>query len=156
MKKLKVRYKEFILVKNIMENIEIQELLQKHCKEIINSFISKDIDFSIIANISNSSFHPKLPSDLQDNLSKFSIFSLAGYTFKSAHLKDESLCFEAGFGKDNFGSLVKIPLNSIFQIIKDDNIIFINTSATFDNIVKNPKNNSINLFKSNPNNKKFT
>lgn len=142
--------------KNIIENIEIQELLEKHCKETIEFFISKDIEFNLIANISNTIFHPDLPSNLKDNLSKFSLFSLAGYTFKSAHIKDGFFYFEAGFGKDNFGSLVKIPFNSIFQIIKDDNIIFINTSATFDNIVKNPKNNSMNVFKSNPNNKKFT
>lgn len=142
--------------KNIIENIEIQELLEKHCKETIEFFISKDIEFNLIANISNTIFHPDLPSNLKDNLSKFSLFSLAGYTFKSAHIKDDFFYFEAGFGKDNFGSLVKIPFNSIFQIIKDDNIIFINTSATFDNIVKNPKNNSMNVFKSNPNNKKFT
>ena len=142
--------------KNIMENIEVQELLENHCKEIIDFFIKKDIEFSLIANISNTIFQPDLPSSLKDNLNKFSLFSLAGYTFKSAYLNDSFLFFEAGFGKDNFGSLVKIPLNSIFQIIKDDNIIFINTGATFDNIIKNPKNNSMNIFKNNPNNKKFT
>ena len=63
--------------------------------------------------------------------------------------------FEAGFGKDNFGSLVQIPFSSIFQIIKNDNIVFINISATLENINQNPKNNSMNIFKNNPNNSKF-
>jgi hypothetical protein len=143
------------LTQNITENIEFQELIQNHCKEQIDFFISKGIDFSVIANISNITFNPDLPNDLKDNLSKFSLFTLAGYTFQSAHIKDESLYFEAGFGKDNFGSLVEIPFNSIFQIIKNDNIVFINISATLENSNKNPKNKSMNAFKNNPKNSKF-
>ena len=56
---------------------------------------------------------------------------------------------------DNFGSLVQIPFSSIFQIIKNDNIVFINISATLENINQNPKNKSMNIFKNNPNNSKF-
>lgn len=144
------------MTQNITENVEFQELIQNHCKEQINFFISKGIDFSVVANISNITFEPDLPNDLKDNLSKFSLFSLAGYTFQSAYIKEESLCFEAGFGKDNFGSLVQIPFSSIFQIIKNDNIVFINISATLENIDKNPKNKSMNVFKKNPNNSRFS
>ena len=141
---------------NITENLEFQDLIQNHCKEQINFFISKGIDFSVVANISNITFEPDLPNDLKDNLSKFSLFTLAGYTFQSAYIKEESLFFEAGFGKDNFGSLVQIPFSSIFQIIKNDNIVFINISATLENIDKNPKNKSMNVFKKNPNNSRFS
>ncbi|MGJ0358351.1 hypothetical protein [Aliarcobacter cryaerophilus] len=144
------------MTQNITENVEFQELIQNHCKEQINFFISKGIDFSVVANISNITFEPDLPNDLKDNLSKFSLFTLAGYTFQSAYIKDESLYFEAGFGKDNFGSLVQIPFSSIFQIIKNDNIVFINISATLENIDKNPKNKSMNVFKKNPNNSRFS
>ena len=143
------------MTQNITENVEFQELIQNHCKEQINFFISKGIDFSVVANISNITFEPDLPNDLKDNLSKFSLFTLAGYTFQSAYIKEESLFFEAGFGKDNFGSLVQIPFSSIFQIIKNDNIVFINISATLESINQNPKNNSMNVFKKNPNNSKF-
>ena len=141
---------------NITENLEFQELIQNHCKEQLNFFISKGIDFSVVANISNITFEPDLPNNLKDNLSKFSLFTLAGYTFQSAYIKEESLFFEAGFGKDNFGSLVQIPFSSIFQIIKNDNIVFINISATLENIDKNPKNKSMNVFKKNPNNSRFS
>jgi len=144
------------LTQNITENVEFQELIQNHCKEQINFFISKGIDFSVVANISNITFEPDLPNVLKDNLSKFSLFTLAGYTFQSAYIKEESLFFEAGFGKDNFGSLVQIPFSSIFQIIKNDNIVFINISATLENIDKNPKNKSMNVFKKNPNNSRFS
>ena len=144
------------MTQNITENVEFQELIQNHCKEQINFFISKGIDFSVVANISNITFNPELPNSLKDNLSKFSLFTLAGYTFQSAYIKEESLFFEAGFGKDNFGSLVQIPFSSIFQIIKNDNIVFINISATLENIDKNPKNKSMNVFKKNPNNSRFS
>ena len=144
------------MTQNITENVEFQELIQNHCKEQINFFISKGIDFSVVANISNITFDPELPNSIKENLSKFSLFTLAGYTFQSAHIKEECLYFEAGFGKDNFGSLVQIPFSSIFQIIKNDNIVFINISATLENIDKNPKNKSMNVFKKNPNNSRFS
>ena len=144
------------MTQNITENVEFQELIQNHCKEQINFFISKGIDFSVVANISNITFEPDLPNDLKDNLSKFSLFTLAGYTFQSAYIKAESLFFEAGFGKDNFGSLVQILFSSVFQIIQYDNIVFINISATLENIDKNPKNKSMNVFKKNPNNSRFS
>ena len=144
------------MIQNITENVEFQELIQNHCKEQINFFISKGIDFSVVANISKITFNPELPNSIKENLSKFSLFTLAGYTFQSAYIKEESLFFEAGFGKDNFGSLVQIPFSSIFQIIKNDNIVFINISATLENIDKNPKNKSMNVFKKNPNNSRFS
>ena len=144
------------MTQNITENVEFQELIQNHCKEQINFFISKGIDFSVVANISNITFDPELPNSIKENLSKFSLFTLTGYTFQSAHIKEECLYFEAGFGKDNFGSLVQIPFSSIFQIIKNDNIVFINISATLENIDKNPKNKSMNVFKKNPNNSRFS
>ncbi|MEM5558548.1 hypothetical protein AAHK07_08495 [Aliarcobacter cryaerophilus] len=140
---------------NIIENLEFQELIQNHCKEQLDFFISKGIDFSVVANISNITFNPELPNSIKENLSKFSLFTLTGYTFQSAYIKEECLYFEAGFGKDNFGSLVQIPFSSIFQIIKNDNIVFINISATLESINQNPKNNSMNVFKKNPNNSKF-
>lgn len=140
---------------NIIENLEFQELIQNHCKEQLDFFISKGIDFSVVANISNITFNPELPNSIKENLSKFSLFTLTGYTFQSAYIKEECLYFEAGFGKDNFGSLVQIPFSSIFQIIKNDNIVFINISATLESINQNPKNNSMNVFKNNPNNSKF-
>lgn len=146
------------MIKNIIEDSQFQELFKKQCKELIEFIVSKDIEFDIVVNIKDISFQPDLPSSIKDRLNKFSLFSLAGYTFKTLHIKENNLYFEAGFGKDNFGSLVEIPFGSIFQIVKDDNIIYLNLSATLDN--KNPKENSskdksMNIFKNNPNNKRF-
>jgi hypothetical protein len=73
------------------------------------------------------------------------------------------LVFEAGFGADNFGSIVHVPLLSIVQIIIDEQPIFINlakykkqesTEATKE-IDEKGVENSMNIFLSNPDNAKF-
>lgn len=51
---------------NITENLEFQDLIQNHCKEQLNFFISKGIDFSIVANISNITFNPELPNSIKE------------------------------------------------------------------------------------------
>ena len=65
------------------------------------------------------------------------------------------MTFEAGFGNENFGSVVKIPLYAIFQIVIDESILYINSVATVEKFNKDLKKNSFNIFKNNPNNKKF-
>ena len=87
------------------------------------------------------------------------LFLLANYTFESIILHDEYIEFEAGFGKDNAGSIVTIPYVYIFQIIVDESVLSINPSATIinsknDNKISQ-KQKSINAFKLNPKNKKF-
>jgi hypothetical protein len=51
--------------------------------------------------------------------------------------------------------VVKIPLYAIFQIIIDESILYINSVATVEKFNSDLKKNSFNIFKSNPNNKKF-
>ena len=89
------------------------------------------------------------------------LFFLAGYTFETAHIQEDYLIFEAGFGAENFGSLVRVPLISIMQIIVDETPLMINL-ATHKLEVKpsessNPKGvkDSMASFLSNPENSKF-
>ncbi len=84
---------------NITENLEFQELIQNHCKEQLNFFISKGIDFSIVANISNITFNPELPNSIKENLSKFSLFTLTGYTFHQHTLKKSVYILKLDLGK---------------------------------------------------------
>ena len=62
---------------------------------------------------------------------------------------------DEGFGNENFGSIVKIPLHAVFQIIVNESILYINSVATVEKFNQNLKKNSFNVFKNNPNNKKF-
>ncbi|RBQ29078.1 hypothetical protein [Aliarcobacter vitoriensis] len=143
------------MLKNIIENDDFKNLSQRHIKDIIQYIIDTNTEFSVVANIESTSFNPDLPNDIKSNLNKFSLFTLAGYTFTTVRIEDDFLYFEAGFGKDNFGSVLKIPLYSILQIIIDENIIYINLTATVDKFNNNLEKNSFNVFKNNPKNKKF-
>ena len=65
------------------------------------------------------------------------------------------MTFEAGFGAENFATIVSVPYISIFQIVIDESIIFINTLATMDDLQEqnNFHDKSMNVFKNNPSNK---
>ncbi len=112
-------------------------------------------EFAVTANVKGVSFEPQLPSSILDKLSTFSLFVLSNYTYSTIELNDDYLMFEAGFGKENFGAMVKIPLLAIFQIIIGESILYINSIATSDNFVQKEElvKKSIDVFKNNPRNK---
>ncbi|MBL3520441.1 hypothetical protein ACNSOL_07730 [Aliarcobacter lanthieri] len=144
------------MLKTIIEDYNFKELAQNHIKDIIQHIVSKNIEFSLVINIESVIFEPDLPKGIKKKLNKFSLFTLAGYTFTTVRIDGDFLFFEAGFGEENFGSVLKIPLFSILQIIINDNIIYINLTATVEKFnQKDLKDNSFNVFKNNPNNKKF-
>jgi hypothetical protein len=71
------------------------------------------------------------------------------------------LVFEAGFGAENFGSVVTVPLLSILQVIVDETPLLINL-ASYKKETKVTKTadeggveNSMASFLSNPENSKF-
>ncbi|MEZ4694695.1 MAG: hypothetical protein R2837_12085 [Aliarcobacter sp.] len=143
------------MINNIIENEEYKELVEKQIKENINFLLKMNQEFSITANIEPITFNPELPSVIKNQLSKYSLFVLSNYTYTTIQIDDEYLSFEAGFGSENFGSVVKVPLHSIFQIVVGESIIYLNSVATVEKFNKNLKKNSFNVFKNNPNNKKF-
>ena len=143
------------MIRDIIENDNYKILVEKQIKENILFLLEKNQEFSITANIEPITFNPELPKVIKDQMHKFSLFILSNYTYTTIQIDDEFLSFEAGFGNENFGSVVKIPLHSIFQIIVDESILYINSVATVDKFNKDLKKNSFNVFKNNPNNKKF-
>ena len=143
------------MIKNIIENEDYKNLVEKQIKENILFLLDKKQEFSITANIEPITFTPELPKVIKDQMHKFSLFILSHYTYTTIQINDEYMTFEAGFGNENFGSVVKIPLYAIFQIIIDESILYINSVATVEKFNKDLKKNSFNIFKNNPNNKKF-
>jgi hypothetical protein len=143
------------MIRDIIENDNYRILVEKQIKENILFLLEKNQEFSITANIEPITFNPELPKVIKEQMHKFSLFILSNYTYTTVQVDDEFLSFEAGFGNENFGSVVKIPLHSIFQIIVDESILYINSVATVDKFNKDLKKNSFNVFKNNPNNKKF-
>ncbi len=143
------------MIKDIIENNEYKELVERQIKENILFLLHKNQEFSITANLEPISFTPELPKVIKDQMHKFSLFILSNYTYTTVQVDDEYLSFEAGFGNENFGCVVKIPLHAVFQIVVDESILYINSVATVDKFNRNLKKNSFNVFKNNPNNKKF-
>jgi hypothetical protein len=143
------------MIKDIIENNEYKSLVEKQIKENVLFLLEKKQEFSITANIQPINFTPELPKVIKDQMHKFSLFTLSNYTYTTVQIDDNYISFEAGFGNENFGSVVKIPLYAIFQIIIDESILYINSVATVEKFNSDLKKKSFNIFKSNPNNKKF-
>ncbi len=143
------------MIKNIIESDDYKSLVSTQIKDTIKYLINNNEEFAITANIKGITFTPELPNTIYDQLSAFSLFILANYTYTTLELDANYIYFEAGFGKENFGSLVKIPFNAIFQVIVDESILFVNSTATVQNFFnqKEQSNKSLNAFKKNPNNK---
>mgnify|MGYP003865189363 FL=1 len=146
-----------MMIKDIIESESYRTLVSDQIKETMKYLIKNDEEFAVTANIKGITFSPVLPETIYNQLSAFSLFILANYTYSTLELDDDHIYFEAGFGKENFGSLVKIPYNAIFQIIVDESILFVNSTATVKNFFnqKEQEKKSFNAFKNNPSNEKL-
>ncbi|AKT90475.1 hypothetical protein CUREO_0604 [Campylobacter ureolyticus RIGS 9880] len=114
--------------KSVLKDKVFCELMQKHTKECLSYLLEKNRGFSIVANLENIKFNPKLPKEISDSFSNLIMFELDNYTLESAYLNDEFLNFEAGFGSENFASTLSVPLSNIIQINLKNQPIFINLS----------------------------
>jgi len=149
------------LLESLTNSKEFAQLMQKHTQEIIIHFFKEEQNFGILCKIENVEFNPPLPKDIISEFRPLTLFFLAGYTFDTAHIKDDYLTFEAGFGAENFGSVVSVPLYNIMQIIVDETPVMINLSNQ--KIEQKPKKvvnkkgveDSMASFLSNPENSKF-
>ena len=111
---------------NLLQTPEYRTLIQSHIFETIQYLLSKDQEFALACEMKYVTFTPELPADIKDSFDDTVLFILSGYTFESAQLNDEYFSFEAGFGSENFGSTVSLPLLAIKQLFVGDNPIVIN------------------------------
>jgi len=149
------------LLENVIEDNNFAVLMQNHMQELMIHFFSQEQNFGILCKIEDISFEPRLPEDINSEFRPLTLFFLAGYTFETAEIVDNTLIFEAGFGTENFGSLVSVPLLSIMQVIIDETPVFINLASiakekkVVEKIDNNGVDNSMASFLSNPENSKF-
>ena len=137
--------------------------MQKSIESLIIHFFEEEQNFGILCKINEISFNPPLPKSIEREFRQLTLFFLAGYTFETAHIQDNILVFEAGFGSENFGSVVSVPLLSIMQIIIDETPVFINLAvhqegqsiALEEDVDDVGVENSMASFLSNPENSKF-
>jgi len=150
------------VLENITEDKKFAELMQKTMIDLIVLLFEKEQNFGVLCNVQEVSFNPELPDDIRAEFRPMTLFFLAGYTFETAHIEDDHLVFEAGFGRENIGSVVSIPLLGILQIIVEETPIFINVSnykeeiaPTVKEVDENGVQNSMASFLNNPENAKF-
>jgi hypothetical protein len=146
---------------DIVKKERFGKLMSQHIEELLIYLFEEEQNFGILCKIEHLSFDPELPKHISDEFRPMTLFFLAGYTFESARIDGDTLIFEAGFGSDNVGSFVTVPLLSIIQIIIDETPVFVNL-ATLPEPVTNTQpdpdegiKNSMDAFLSNPENAKF-
>ena len=136
-------------------------MMRKHIQELLIFLFEQEQNFGILCKIEHLDFEPELPEHIRNEFRPMTLFFLAGYTFETARLEDDLLVFEAGFGEENVGSFVRVPLLSIMQIIVDETPIFVNLSSPSEVASNHPPKsengveNSMASFLSNPENQKF-
>lgn len=150
------------MLDNVIKDRAFALVMQKNLQNLIVYLFEKNQNFGILCKIEDVYFNPELPDSIKKSFRPMTLFYLAGYTFDTARVEDDALIFEAGFGEDNFGSFVTVPLVSIIQIIVDETPLLINiASYQSSDGGKNKKidedgvENSMASFLSNPENSKF-
>ena len=112
-----------------LESSEYKELMKEHIYATVEYLFDQNQEFGIACETSNVSFQPALPKDLKESLPEVTLFMLANYSFETASIDTQYISFEAGFGADNFGALVHVPLLAVKQLFVDEYPVLINVAA---------------------------
>ena len=146
---------------DIIKSSSFARLMENHVRDMLIYLFENDQNFGILCKIEHVTFDPLLPKHINDEFRAMTLFFLAGYTFESARIDHDVLIFEAGFGQENVGSFVSVPLLSIVQIIIDDTPAFVNLAIPQEqhpiiNIEKHEGvQTSMSALLANPENQKF-
>ena len=155
------------MLSNITRDYDFAILMKNHILQTLSYLFDKGQNFGILCKIEDVEFNPELPEYMTKEFHSITLFFLAGYTYDSAYIEDDYIVFEAGFGSENFGSVVSVPILSIIQILVDETPILINLcEVKLDMLQKETNNemkkidqksieNSMSVFLSNPENQKF-
>jgi len=139
---------------NLFQTPEYRELMQEHIYRTIAYLFSKDQEFALACEVKHVTFDPELPLSIKENFNDTVLFVLTGYTYESAKLEEEHFTFEAGFGEENFGSTVTIPLLAIKQVIVGEHPIVLNLAHPSPPKSFSPKS-SMEALLNNPENQKL-
>ena len=148
------------MLEDIKSRNKISQCIIDNARKLISSMLTEEVNFSIFCYINNVDFDPPIPENISVNLKSLTIFALSGYTFTTAKLDKTKIVFEAGFGEENFSSVVSVPLKDILQVLIAENVIFVNPfsdgesdekkddsenelAVSMEAILSNPKNKNI-------------
>jgi hypothetical protein len=143
--------------KALFEKSSYRKVVEEYLKGTISFLLEEGVEFSVASEVEYLKFDPELPSHITERFAPVSLFILSGYTFQSVRVDGERLLFEAGFGEENIGSVVSMPLLSIKQIFVEDIPIAINiaepvpeksppadgTEKSMEALLSNPENQKL-------------
>ncbi len=112
-----------------LESDNFKKIMQDHILNTIEYLFNEHQEFGVACEIKYVKFNPELPHDIQNALPEITLFMLANYSFESASIDDQFLSFEAGFGHQNIGAVVHIPLLSIKQLFVGEYPVLINITS---------------------------
>lgn len=114
------------MLDDLISKDKISQCVVDSAHNLISTLISQEVDFSIFCYTNNIKFSPVIPESANVNFKSLTIFALSGYTFTTINLDKKNITFEAGFGEENFSSMVTVPLSNILQILIGEHVIFVN------------------------------
>jgi len=114
-----------------MDNLRELKLLKlKSAIQLLTQLLESQIPFRIVVINEGVKYTPSLPSTIGKELEKQEIvvFELVNYTLASGEVEGKTLRFEAGFGLQNVGAIVEVPIWKIttIAILSPELSIFIN------------------------------
>jgi hypothetical protein len=137
----------------LSNSAKLKEINQNYIYDTLEFLLSNNQFFGIVCETSYAEFNPPLPTSLMDTFQDRVFFMIAEYSFESAILEEDSFSFEAGFGEENIGSKVSLPLLAIQEVIVENHPILVNF---FSPIKKDTKiQNSMEKLLQNPQNQKL-
>jgi hypothetical protein len=139
---------------NLFQTQEYRKLMQEHLNNTISYLFQKNQEFAIACEVKYVNFNPELPTDILEGFKETVLFVLSGYTFESAQLEEGYFSFEAGFGTENFGSSVTMPLLAVKQLFVGEHPIVLNLAHPAPKAEHSAKNSMEALLR-NPENKKL-
>ncbi|WP_300364651.1 hypothetical protein [Hydrogenimonas sp.] len=144
---------------DMIKEQEFQEMMEAHIKDMLLYLLESDQPFGLLCNLEQVSFDPPLPEEIAQALQEITLFMIAGYTFESFEIEEHTLFFEAGFGPQNFGSVVSMPALAVLQILVEETPILINMAQPMVDYKMEKEEpgvkSSLESFLSNPENRKF-
>lgn len=122
----------------ILQTPQYKTLMHSHILNTIEYLFSQNKDFSVSSQVAHTNFNPPLPHEIQETFKETALFVLSGYTLESARIDKEYFSFEAGFGAQNMGSVVTLPLLAIKGIYVEEYPVVLNF-AEYKKVEKKPK-----------------
>ena len=142
---------------NLFQTPEYKTIVQSHIFQTIEYLFQKNQEFAVACEVASITFNPELPKEIYETFDETVLFILSGYTYDSASIDKDFFSFEAGFGSDNFGSTITVPLLAIKQLFVGENPIIFNlakyekkrekevtsTKSSMEALLNNPENKKL-------------